>query len=348
MLDFGIPAKLVRLTKMTMTNSVSQVRTQKGLTDTFYTRNGLKQGDGLTPILFNIALEYVIRKLSVDDKGTMITKTTQIVAHADDINILSRSFPRSREIMINLDKAAKEVRLRINENKTKIMTQTRRRTPRRQNSTIGEYKVENVEKFTYLGTILSTDANENDEIKGRLHTANRAYYSLLPIIKSRYIHRKTKIRIYKTIIRTIMCYGSETWMLTQTSEKMVNTFERKILRRILGPIQDRDGWRSRYNSELYSIFDEPEISTVMRFRRLQWAGHVQRMEDGRIPKKILKERIFGTRPIGKPRRRWEDAVNADSVSMLGVRNWKTRALDRDDEGVAYGKPRLETGCSAFK
>lgn len=49
MREFGISGKLIRLTKMTMTNSVSQVRTQSGLTDAFYTRKGLKQGDGLAP-----------------------------------------------------------------------------------------------------------------------------------------------------------------------------------------------------------------------------------------------------------------------------------------------------------
>lgn len=110
---------------------------------------------------------------------------------------------------------------------------------------------------------------------------------------------------------------------------MLNAFERKILRRILGPVQDRDVWRNRYNDELYNIYKEPEIGTAIKLRRLQWAGHVQRMEEERIPKKILRERVYGIRPRERPRQRWEDSVDADSKTLLGVGNWRTRALDRN-------------------
>lgn len=256
---------------------------------------------------------------------------------------MSRSFIRAKETLIDLDEAAKGVGLRINETKTKIMTQTRHRTSRGQNTAIGESNIENVDKFTYLGTDLSKNANENEEIKRRLHIANRAYYSVLLIIKSRLIHRKTKIRIYKTIIRPVVCYGCEAWTLTQTSEKMMNVFERKILRRILGPIKDRDGWRIRYNKELYIIYDKPEISTVIKLQRLQWTGHVQQMEDIRIPKKVLKERVCGTRLRGKPRKNWEDSVDADSISLLDLRNWRTRALDQEDWGQCIREAKARYG-----
>lgn len=117
------------------------------------------------------------------------------MAYADDINIIARSLDRANEILINLDEAAKEVGLRINKDKTKTMTQTSCWVPRKQNIIIGNYNFEKVERFTYLRTDVMNDASETEEIKRRLHQANKVYYSVLPIVKSRQVHRKTKIHI---------------------------------------------------------------------------------------------------------------------------------------------------------
>jgi hypothetical protein len=73
-------------------------------------------------------------------------------------------------------------------------------------------------------------------------------------------------------------YGSETWVMTKKIENIINSYERKILRRILGPINDNGTWRIRYNKEIYTLYGDPELSTVIKLRRLQWTGHVQRME----------------------------------------------------------------------
>jgi endonuclease/exonuclease/phosphatase family metal-dependent hydrolase/ribosomal protein S28E/S33 len=342
LLDLGIPAKLVRLIKLTMTGSISQVRVQNDLTASFETECGLKQGDGLAPILFNLALEYVIRRIPVDTKGTLLFKSTQVVAYADDINIMARSLVGAKEVLVNLDSSAREVGLRINENKTKVMTQTRRNTPIRQNLTVADYNFENVENFVYLGTNISKDGNETEEIKRRILLANKTYYWILPIIRNKDVHRNAKLRIYKSIIRPVLCYGSETWTLTQASEKMINACERKILRRILGPVRIEDVWRTRYNVELYTIFDDPEVSTLIKLRKLQWAGHVVRMDDERIPKRALKGKAEGKRPVGKPRKRWQDSIDADSKSLLRFSNWRTRSLDRDAwrRSIQEAKARL--------
>ncbi|PSN46160.1 hypothetical protein C0J52_20939, partial [Blattella germanica] len=91
---------------------------------------------------------------------------------------------------------------------------------------------------------------------------------------------------------------------------------RKILRRIWGPVQEENNiWRLRYNTKL---------------KRLEWAGHVQRMGMERIPKRILNNTIGGQRRVGKPRSRWIDAVGEDARRVLGIRNWRRAAQDRQD------------------
>jgi hypothetical protein len=70
--------------------------------------------------------------------------------------------------------------------------------------------------------------------------------------------------------------------MIKKTENIINSYERKILR-ILGPINDNGTWRIRYNKGIYTLYGDPELSTVIKLRRLQWAGHVQRMESQVYP-----------------------------------------------------------------
>ena len=84
---FGIPVKLIRLVSMTMTNVTCQVKVDGKLSGPFATTEGLRQGDGLTCLLFNLALERAIRDSRVETTGTIFYKSTQNLAYADDIDI---------------------------------------------------------------------------------------------------------------------------------------------------------------------------------------------------------------------------------------------------------------------
>lgn len=266
----------------------------------------------------------------ISTQGLLYNKSQQICGYADDLNIMGRTVISVKECLLSLEETAKEVGLRINEDKTKMMVQNRQQRNRLgQNITMGECNFEVVRNFTYLGSIMTFDSDEVIEIRKRITTGNSAFYSLMPIMKSRNVHRKTKIKLYKTLIRTVATYGSESWTLTNKNADMLDIFERKILRKIYGPTNEDGIWRIRYNHELYQLYREPRLSEYIRLKRLKWAGHVQRMPDERVAKKALNGRPGGRRLVGKPRLRWEDAVSRDAQELLNTRSWRRASLDRD-------------------
>ena len=123
------------------------------------------------------------------------------------------------------------------------------------------------------------------------------------------------------IILPVVLYGCE----KLKEECRPTLFENRILRQTFGPKMDENGeWRRFHNEELHSLYRSPNIVRVIKSRRLRWAGHVVRMEE------IFTGKPTGKRPLGRPRRRWEDNIRMD-LEERGIKagNWVDSAQDRD-------------------
>ena len=109
-------------------------------------------------------------------------------------------------------------------------------------------------------------------------------------------------------------------------------FENRVLRRIFGLKKDKvtGEWRKLHNEELNNLYSSPNIVRVIKSRRMKWAGHVARMGEGRGVCRVLVGKPEGRRPLGRPRRRWEDNIrmNLQEVGCGGV-DWMELAQDRD-------------------
>jgi hypothetical protein len=149
-------------------------------------------------------------------------------------------------------------------------------------------------------------------------------------LSSRLISKNLKIKIYKSVILPVVLYGCEKWSLTLREDHRLRVFENRVLRKIFGPKGEEYGsWRKLHNDELHDLYSSPNIVRVIKSRRMRWAGHVAHMEEGRGAYRVLVGRSEGKRPLGRPRRRWEDNINMD-LGEIGVdgANWIRLAQDR--------------------
>jgi endonuclease/exonuclease/phosphatase family metal-dependent hydrolase len=330
--EYGFPGKLTRLIKATMDGVQCCVKISGGLSGSFESRRGLRQGDGLSCLLFNIALEGVMRRAAYNMRGTIFNKSSQFICFADDVDIVGRRFEAVAENYTRLKREAERIGLRINTAKTKYMLAGGTEADRaRLGSTVtidgDEFEV--VDEFVYLGSLVTADNDTSREIRRRIVSGSRAYYGLHKQLRSNRLSLRTKYTMYKTLIRPVVLYGHETWTMLEEDLRALGVFERRVLRTIYGGVQEDGVWRRRMNHELVQLTGEPSIEKVVKAGRIRWAGHVERMPDNYPAKMVFNANPGGTRRRGAQRARWLDQMEQDLASTDCPRGWRAVAADRE-------------------
>ena len=118
-----------------------------------------------------------------------------------------------------------------------------------------------------------------------------------------------------------MSYGAEAWTLTKKEEQALLIVERKIFRRIYSPKYENGEWKSWTNRELEEMSKGENTVKCIKGQRISWLGHLQRMEEDRMPKKSFTQELEGTRRRGRPRKGWKEEVERD-LQVLEVSWWQ--------------------------
>ncbi|XP_054089974.1 putative uncharacterized transposon-derived protein F52C9.6 isoform X1 [Zeugodacus cucurbitae] len=318
---------------LTLSNTKSSVMIGKDLSEPFDTKRGFREDDSLSCDFFNLMLEKMIRAAELNRDGTIFYKSVQLLAYADDIDIIGSNNRAVCSAFSRMDKEAKRMGLEVNEDKTKYLLSSSKQSAHSRlgsHVTVDSHNFEVVDNFVYLGTSINNTNNVSLEIQRRITLANRCYFGLSRQLNSKVLSRRTKIKLYKSLIIPVLLYGAEDWTMSTSDETTLGVFEWKILRKIYGPQNNGNGeYRRRWNDELYELYDDIDIVQRIKRQRLRWLGHVVRMDENTPAMNVFDAvPAGGSRGRGRPPLRWRDQVESDLVT-LGISNWRRTAKERE-------------------
>jgi hypothetical protein len=245
-----------------------------------------------------------------------------LLLSADDMVLLAESEEELNHYIQVLEAVTQRWGLTINVRKTKTWRGDRdtidvnQEAPAQEITIRGE-TVEQVEEFKYLGSTLADSGGLEKELSRRMALAIGKFAELKPIWENRRISLKTKMTFYRSFIPPTLLYGCESWSITAVQEQKLNMLHMRFLRRILGVTI----WDKLENEAIAARCGIQQIPQLLSLARMRWAGHLIRMGENRLPKKILFGALAeGKRGKGKPKKRLADNYEQDFCALARANN----------------------------
>ena len=315
--SYGIGRRLICILQNICEISQSAVRVGKELGEWFRTTVGTRQGDPISPTTFISYLERVMD--SVRDNNTGVSVHGSLINNlkfADDIDLLEEDRDKLQQNLVKINEAGEAVGLKINIGKTMTMVNGSKNIVK--NLEIGSNKIENVTEFVYLGSLLTWDNDCNKEIRRRIARATGVMTGFKQIWKSKHISTRTKLCIIRTCVMSVLLYACETWTLRKKDKDILLAFEMKCYRRIL-----HIRWQQKItNVEVRSrVGNTRNIVQLILERKLSLFGHICRMEDNRLVKRVVFGIMDGTNVRGRPNREWLDDIEEWCQTDIHTLSW---------------------------
>ena len=167
--------------------------------------------------------------------------------------------------------------------------------------------VEEVRSFTYLGSLVDETGGAQQDIKIRIAKARTAVSLLNKVWRSREIATKTKLRIFNSNVKSVMMYGAETWRTTKVSDRQIQSFINRCLRRILKIwLPNRIS-----NQDLWDRTSQLPPPTQIRERKWTWIGHTLRKDEGNITRQALRWNPKSKRKRGRSKTTWRRSLEQE-------------------------------------
>ena len=311
MRHYGIPPKITNLIKNSYEGLTCRVVHSGKLTDQFEVKTGVRQGCLLSPFLFLLAIDWVMKSATSGRRnGIQWTLHRQLndLDFADDLALLSHNQRQMQEKTSVVAETSASIGLNIHTGKSKVL----RVNAINQNPImLDNTALEEVDNFTYLGSVVDLKGGTDADVKVRIGKARAAFSQLKNIWSSKDLSTRTKLRIFNSNVKSVLLYGSETWRTTLEITKKIQTFINGCLRKIL-----RIHWPDKIsNEELWQRTDQKAADIEILQRRWRWIGHTLRKPVGNITRHSLSWNPQGKRNVGRPRNSWRRDLKADMEKM---------------------------------
>ena len=306
--SMGVSEHLIDLQRNLYEGQTATVRTEYGSTERFRIEKGVRQGCILSPTLFNLYAERIMREAGLEESDIGVRVGGRVLnnlRYADDTTLISETEDGLKMLVENVTKAGEKAGLQLNIKKTKVMS----------NAGLSSFRtsggdIEVVQKFNLLGAVLEEEGTCSSEVNRRMALGRAVMIGLSRIWKDRNIRLVTKSRLVKALVFPVATYGCEAWTHNKAQKAKLTTFEMWCWRRML-----RVPWTARRTNA--SVLEEVGHDTMLELKvlriKLSYFGHVVR-GDG-LEKAVMLGMGNGSRSRGRPRRRWLDEL----LEITGLR-----------------------------
>ncbi len=376
LLKLGVPASLVKLIQSFHENMTASVIVDGSPVEGINVCNGLRQGCTMAPVLFNLYAGAVMERWSarIREKGLsgfpvrscidgqLFKRSKRGVdmcltdgEFADDAVLFAPSHDDAEQMLTEFVDVATAFGLTVSIPKTVFMAvghavSASDCAP----LPICGATVNHTDRFKYLGSLVTTDGRSHADVANRIAAASRAFGSLYSaVFHNSTLSRSTKQHVYTCCILSVLLYGSECWTLLQADVHRLERFHNRCVRVILDISRTRQ-WEDRLSSvTLHRMCGTEPVADMISRRRLQWLGHIRRMEDSRLPKAILFSWLPASRPACGPRKRWRDVVRDDLKALNMYDRWYDQAMDRSEwihsisDAIADRRTSQPRQCKTF-
>ena len=265
--EMGIPDHLICLLRNLYAGQEATVRTGHGTTDWFQIGKGVCQGCILSPCLFNLYAEYIMRNAGLEEAQAGIKiagRNINNLRYADDTTLMAESEEELKSLLMKVKEESEKVGLKLNIQKTKIMASG----PITSWEIDGE-TVETVSDFILGGSKISVDGDCSHEIKRRLLLGRKVMTNLDSILKSRDITLPTKVCLVKAMAFPVVMHVCESWTIKKSACQRIDAFELWCWRRLL-----RVPWTARRSNQsiLKEISPGCSLEEMMLKLKLQYFG----------------------------------------------------------------------------
>ena len=265
----------------------------------------------MSPFLFLLTIDWIMKQ-STEGRRTGIQWTLwsqlEDLDFADDLALLSHNHQQMKEKTGRLAGISETTGLKIHPDKTMIL---KINTTRDEEIEVNGKALQEVDSFTYLGSIIDKKGGTEADVKTRIGKARTAFFQLNNVWKSGVLGTTTKIRIFNSNVKSVLLYGSETWRLTKTTTNRIQAFINNCLRRILRIYYPN----TIRNEELWRRTGHRRIEVEIQRRRWRWIGHTLRKPATNITRQALQWNPQGKRKRGRPRNTWRRDLEADLKEM---------------------------------